>query len=54
MLVMSCNVVGGLSKLWPVSLEVIGKLAPDLFGCQELYQEQKKFYLVPCQERKAG
>ena len=45
MLVMSCNVAGGLRKLWPSSLEVLKKNVPDLIGFQELYGEQKAFYL---------
>ncbi len=50
MLVMSCNVAGGLKKLWPSSLEVLQKNSPDLIGFQELQQEQKDFYLAEMPE----
>ncbi len=53
MLVMSCNVAGGLDDRWPSSREVLQKIAPDLIGFQELYPDQKDFYLAGMPEYRA-
>lgn len=44
MLIMSCNVAGGLKALWPVSLEVLQNLNADVLGFQELHSEQMACY----------
>lgn len=50
MRIMSCNVVGGLKNLWPASLEVISSCNADLIGFQELYWDQKEYYLASMPE----
>jgi endonuclease/exonuclease/phosphatase family metal-dependent hydrolase len=46
MLLLSCNVAGGLKTLWPVSLEVLQQANADLLGFQELARGQMEFYLA--------
>ncbi len=46
MLVLSCNVAGGLKDRWSASLDVLQKSGADLIGLQELNPPQKTFYLA--------